>query len=270
MPVSFPARACLIAGRSKPIAAYQWAARLRELLQQVIFFVGGAVRAHDPDRLPAMLLARFLKALSDQPKRFFPGGWRQLPILANERLGQAVFTVGEIESVAALDAEEIAVDAALVAIVSPHDLHAALGAAHAESGLASVGAMGASGAYVVHLPGTRLIAISSRRECAHRTDVYAHAAFFALQVIFFIRCDDRAHAAVLNTQRPDIHGLAAHPHAAITQNAAWPVKVHNGRPLLLFLVVLGLHVLRFRRAVGKRHVLQFAFSPASHTGQSSG
>ena len=232
----------------------------RELLQQVILFVGGAVRADDADRLPAMLLASFLEALSDQLKRLFPGGWRQLPILANQRLGQAVFVIGEIESVAALDAEEIAVDAALVAIVSAHNLHAGLGAAHAQSGLASVGAVGAGRADVVHLPGTRLIAISSRSQRAHRTDVDAHAALFALQMIFFIGSDDRAHAAVLHSERPDVHALAAHPHAAIAKNAARPVEVHHRRPLLLFLVVLGLHVLRFRGAVGKCHVLQFALA----------
>src|SRR6185312_1539024 len=232
-----------------------------ELLQQVILFVGSAVRAHDPDCLPAMLLARFLEALPDQFKRLFPGGRRQLPILANQRLGQTVITVSEIESVAALDAKEIAVDATLVAIVSANDLHAGLGAAHTQSGLASVGTMSASRADVIHLPGAGLITISSRSECAHRTDVDAHAAFFALQVILFIWCDDRAYAAVLYPQRPDIHALAAHPHAAVAENAARPVKIHNRRPLLLFLVVLGLHVLRFRRAVGKRHVLQFAFAP---------
>src|SRR5690242_18789399 len=38
----------------------------RELLQQVILFVGSAVRTHDSDRLPAVLLAGFLEALSDQ------------------------------------------------------------------------------------------------------------------------------------------------------------------------------------------------------------
>ena len=50
-----------------------------EFLQQIIFFVGGAVRAKYSDRLPAVLVAGFLEALADQLKRFFPRGGNQLP-----------------------------------------------------------------------------------------------------------------------------------------------------------------------------------------------
>src|SRR4029079_19382295 len=144
----------------------------------------------DPDRLSTMFVTSFLEAFSDQGKRLFPCSRSELPIFANQRLSQAMFAIGKVESVAALDAEKIAVDATLVAIVSAHDFHAGFRAAHAQRGLAPVGAMGAGGADVVHLPGTRLITISSGSQRAHWTNIYAHAAFFALQVVFLIGCDD--------------------------------------------------------------------------------
>src|SRR6185369_4908192 len=102
---------------------------------------------------------------------------------------------------------------------------------------------------MIHFPRTRLITISSRSQRAHRTDVDTRAALFALQVVFFIRRDDGSYAAVLYSECPNIHALAAHPHTAIAKNASRPVKIHHRRPLLLFLVVLRFHVLRFRRAV---------------------
>src|ERR1019366_4706629 len=101
------------------------------------------------------------------------------------RRAEALAVVGEVESIAALDAEEIAVDAALVAIVAAHDFHAGIGAAHAESGLAAVAAMSADGADVLHFPRTRLVAIRSRSQRPDRTDVDAHAALFAFEVILF-------------------------------------------------------------------------------------
>ena len=133
-------------------------------------------------------------------------------------------------------------------------------AAHAQSGLASIAAMRADGAHVLHLPRPRLVAIRARGERADRADVDAHAALFALQMIFFIRSNDRTHAAVLHAERPHVHALAAYAHAAIAKNAARPVEEHHRRPLLLFLVVLRLHELRFGGAVGERHVLQFALA----------
>src|SRR4051812_1666537 len=169
-----------------------------------------------------MLFAGFLEFLSNQLKRFFPCSRRQLPIFADQGLRQTIFMVSKIESVAALDTQEIPVDAALVAIVAAHNLHASLGAAHAQRGLASVRAMSACRADMIHFPRTRLITISSRRQRAHRADVDARTALFALQMIFFIRRDYGGDAAVLHSERPHIHALAANANAPITENASRP------------------------------------------------
>ena len=47
-----------------------------------------------------------------------------------ERLRQAILVLGEVERVASFDAEEIAVDPALIAVVTAHDFHAGIGAAN--------------------------------------------------------------------------------------------------------------------------------------------
>src|ERR1019366_1517304 len=70
----------------------------------------------------------------------------------------------------------------------------------------------------------------------------------------------RKPSAVLHAERPNVHAFAADAHTAVAQNAARTVEVHHRRPLLFFLVVLGLRELGFGGAVGKRHVLQFAFA----------
>ena len=126
---------------------------------------------------------------------------------------QPVFVIGEIEAVSALDAEEIAVRAALVAIVATNDFHASVGAPHAERRLAAVTAVGADRADMLHLPRTRFVPIRARCERAHRADVDAHAALFALQMILFIGCDDGTHAAILYAERPHVlpATIAAHP-----------------------------------------------------------
>ncbi len=77
---------------------------------------------------------------------------------------------GEIEGVAPFDAEKIAVDAALIAIIAAHDLHAQVRAAHPQGGLAAVPAMRAYGAHVVHLPRPRLITISAGGKRADGAD----------------------------------------------------------------------------------------------------
>ena len=63
----------------------------RELLQQVILFVGGAIRADDADGLPALLLRTSVNFRADQLKGLFPGGGDEASFFANERLGQAIF-----------------------------------------------------------------------------------------------------------------------------------------------------------------------------------
>ena len=209
---------------------------------------------------PPCCIANFGESLANHFKCFFPRRRRKLAILANQRLREAVFVVREIKSVAALDAEEIAIDAALVAIVAAHDFHAGVGAAHAESRLAAVAAVRAGRADMVHLPWPGLVAIRARGECADRADVDAHAAFFAFEVIFLVGRDDGTDAAVLHAKRPDVHAFAADAHAAITQNATRAIEVNHRRPLLLVAVVLDLDEFRFGRAVGESHVLQFALA----------
>ena len=123
-----------------------------------------------------------------------------------------------------------------------------------------VPAMRADGAHIVHFPRTRLVAICSGSKRADRTNIDAHAAFFAFEMVVLVGRDDRTDATVLHAERPHVHAFAADAHTAIAQNAARPVEVHHRRPLLLFPVVLGLGEFGFRRAVGKRHVLQFALA----------
>src|SRR5882724_2751207 len=109
-----------------------------------------------------------------------------------------------------------------------------------------------------HFPGARLIAVGTGSQRPYRANVYTHATLFALKMVAHVRSDDRAGAAVLDSQRRHIHGFIANAYTAVAQDAARTIKEHYGRPLLLLLVVLDLHVFRFRRAIGERHVLQFA------------
>src|SRR5207248_618404 len=97
----------------------------------------------------------------------------QLAILANHGHLQAVWMAGKIEGVAALDAEEVAVQSALIAIVAANNFHAGAGSANTQRGGATVAAVGADCAYVVHLPRASLVAISARGEGTHRADVNA-------------------------------------------------------------------------------------------------
>src|SRR5579862_2945802 len=88
----------------------------------------------------------------------------------------------EVKCVATLNAEEFAVDAGMVAVVAANNLIVA----HAQRGLASVRAMGADGADVLHFPGTRLVSIGAAGECADRAYIDAHAALVALEVVLVI------------------------------------------------------------------------------------
>ena len=223
----------------------------RELLQQVGFFVGGAVGADDADGSCRRALSRisrsFLPAKSRASSQLT--GCELAVGLADERLGEAVFVIGEVEGVAALVAEEVAVDAALVAVVAADNLDAVVGGAHAEGGLAAVAAVRADGADVVHLPRAGLVAIGAGGERADGADVDAHAALFAVEVILVVRRDDAGDAAVLDAERPDVHAFAADADAAVAEDAARAVEVDDRRPLLLFAMLLGLDVeaIRARR-----------------------
>ncbi len=232
----------------------------RELLQQIIFFVGGAIGADHAERLPAVRVLDLLELFANQVDGFFPGCGLELALAADHGLLEAARVVRKIEGVASLDAQEIAVDAALVAVVAAHDVHAGVGAPHAQRGLAAVAAVSAHGADVVHLPGARLVAVGAAGERAHGADVNAHAALFAPQGILLVGRDHLRGAAVLDAQRPHVHGFAADAHAAVAHDAARPVEVDHRRPLLLVAMVLDVNQLGLGGAVGERHVLELALA----------
>ncbi len=137
----------------------------RKLLQQIILFVGRARRADHANRpwsvLASSVLARatpahnLLESLRHMPDRLLPR--RRLQHsghIAHQRLGQSLGALHKIKSKAAFRAEKISIDAAFVAVVCAHNLHAVVGASHTQRHLASVGAMRANGRYVLHLPRT--------------------------------------------------------------------------------------------------------------------
>src|SRR5580704_2921355 len=168
--------------------------------------------------------------------------------------------VGEVEGITSLDAEEIAVNATFVPIVTAHDLHAGIGTSYGQRCFATVCTVRARGADVLHLPWPRLVTVRARGQRAHGTNIDTHPAFFTLQVIFAIGSDNGTHAAILHAQGPDIHALAADSDAAVAQDATRPVEIHHWRPLLLFLVIFGLHVFGLGGAIGESHILQFALA----------
>src|SRR5262249_32849131 len=129
----------------------------RKLLQQVVFFVGSAIRSNYADRCSAAAITNFFESPGDMIDRVLPRDRRELAALAQQWLGYTVGMMGKIEGIPALDAKEIAVDPALVAIVPTDDLHSSVGSTHTQSCLATIAAMGADGAHVVHLPRPRLV-----------------------------------------------------------------------------------------------------------------
>ena len=227
----------------------------REFREEKILFVGGVVRPDDAE-FPA---AHFDFVRSGPPtiSSAFDQeiGSKPFARAQHGRL-QAFRMLDEIESVAALDAQKFAVDAAAVAIVAANDLVVA----DAQRGAAAVGAMRADGADVLHFPGPRLITINAAGERAHRTDVDAGAALVAFQMIVMVGNDLGDHAAVGHAQRLHAHAFIADPHAAVAQNAARRVEEHHRRPLLFVGVDLALDEAAFARSVAEHHVLQFALA----------
>src|SRR6516165_10839250 len=180
-----------------------------EFLQKIVFFVAGPIGT---DYTAGRRTSRssLFKPGCNQLKGLIPCRRNELAVALDQRTGDAPFMVGKVECIPPLDAQEIAVDAALVAIVAAHNLHSRIAAANAERRLAAVSTMRANGSDVLHLPGTGLVAVSPRGQRADRADVDAHAAFFAFQMVFFIGSDDGAGAAILDAQSPDVHAFAAY------------------------------------------------------------
>src|SRR4029077_17284934 len=115
------------------------------------------------------------------------------------------------------------------------------------------------GGNVGHFPGTRLVAVGPARERAHGTNIDAHAALFAVQVILTVRNNRGLGAALADAKGLDIHSLVADAHAAETQYAARRIVVNGLGPFLLGLMALFLVEAALVRAISKNHILQFAF-----------
>ena len=188
------------------------------------------------------------------------GGLEFTGRVADKRLRQAVGAVDKIESEAALGAQEVAVDTALVAIVGANNLRAIVGRAHAESDFATVGAVRADGRNVAHLPGPRFVAVAAAGERAHGANIDAHAALLAVELMAAVGHDHGVGAAVVHAQGPNVHAFAAHANAAVTEDAARAVVKDGGRPLLLVAMILGFDVVAFARAVAEGHILQLALA----------
>src|SRR5439155_17199847 len=122
-----------------------------KLLKYVILFISGAVGTDDANGAAAFEIANLLQPFGYMLQRFLPGGGNEVPIPANQWLTQPAGMIEEIKSVAALDAEEITIDAAFVAVIAAHNIHTRIGAAGAESGRASIATISADGANVLHL-----------------------------------------------------------------------------------------------------------------------
>src|SRR5262249_33477287 len=157
---------------------------------------------------------------------------------------------------AALHAKKIPVDAGHIAIVRAQDFVVA----HPESGLATVRTVCAHRRRIVHFPRTRLVTVGAARERAHWANVDAHAALFAIEVIFAIGNDDAVGATHAHAERLYVHAFVAYAHAAETQDAARRVVVDEVRPLLFGSMNLFLDETRGVCAVTKDHVLQFALA----------
>ena len=162
----------------------------------------------------------------------------------------------EVEGVAALDAEELAVDAGLVAIVAANDFFIA----DAQGGSAAVGTMRTNSADVIHFPRPGLVAIGSAGERAYGANVDAGPAFVALQMVVHVGDDVGDNAAVAHAQGIHAHAFIADADAAVAEDAAGRVEVHNRRPLLLRNMDLHFRKAAFAGAVAEDHVLQFALA----------
>ena len=121
--------------------------------------------------------------------------------------------------------------------------------------------MGAGGADELHLPGAGLVAVGVARERAHGADVNAHPALFAFErAVGPVGEDRRAHAALADAKRLDVHAFVADAHAAETEDAARVVEVDDGGKLLLGLVLLLFEEAALGGAVAEDHVLQLALA----------
>src|SRR5262249_36631435 len=145
----------------------------------------------EADRICAVGVADGFEFCSGSLRSFFPRDGKQLIALANERLLDALGMLREVEAEAAFDAEEVAVDTAHVAIIGSNNFVIA----DAERGFAAVRTMRANCRDVFHFPRPCFVTIGAAGERTDGANVNAHAALFALEMIFTIGNDYRICAA---------------------------------------------------------------------------
>src|ERR1019366_10608737 len=114
---------------------------------------------------------------------------------------------------------------------------------------------GADGPYVFHFPGAGLIAICSDGQCADGTDVDAGAALIAFKMVIMIGDDLGNRTAVSYAQCSHAHAFVTGAYAAVAQDAAWGVEVHDRAPLLFVDVQFALKEAALAGSVAEDHVL---------------
>src|SRR5215469_11743475 len=92
----------------------------RELLQIEVLFVGGMVGADDAEF--ALSLPNLLELGGYSLQRARPGHFFEMTVYPHERCAQPVRMLVEIEGIASLDAQELAVDAGMIAVIAADDL----------------------------------------------------------------------------------------------------------------------------------------------------
>jgi len=90
---------------------------------------------------------------------------------------------------------------------------------------------------MLHLPWAGLVAIRPGCQRPHRADIDAHPAFFALEMVLFVRNDQLRGIAVGDAQGPYVHSLATNANTSIAHDAARAIEVNDGRPLLLIAMI---------------------------------
>src|SRR4029077_18862285 len=153
-------------------------------------------------------------------------------------------------------AEKILVNAGEVTIIRAHDFVIA----HAEGDLAAVGAVRASCGDVLHFPRPRFVAIRAAGKRADRANVDAHAALFALEVVFAGGDEHAVGAAHAHAESFYVHTFIAHAHAAEAEDAPRRVVIDELRPLFLGAMDLFFDETAGIRTVAEHHVLQLALA----------
>src|ERR1019366_8122017 len=198
----------------------------RDAPQQVIFLVGCAAGTDESDRIRAGRLVYLSEPPRDFRQGVFPARRLELAVPTHQRELQARRMFGEIKTEAALHAQEILVEAGEVSIIGAENFIVA----DTQRGLAAVRTVRAYGGDVRHLPGPRLVAVRAAGERADRADIDAHAAFFAVEVVFAIRDDHRLRATLADAERLDVPAFIADAHAAETQDASRGVVIDRFGP----------------------------------------